>query len=319
MTNSRKSVELHSSQLTAHSSQPRLVFINYANEQYKYQQKFALWAAKKYGGFTEVKAYGPDSLDDKFRTTHKELLSIKRGNGLWIWKPYIILNALDDCKDGDYVFYCDSGACFFSSVMPLISSMGDSDVWVSNISLIEEQWTKPQVFDELGITDEGIKCSGQVQSGFVLVRKSEKSVAFVREWLSLCVRPELIKPLEPGEYKGECLEHREDQSMLSVLSKMRGIKAHKNPSIMPTYNYEPVIIPKIKLFIKKLIGWKIPPKTPKGPPPPWVYAKRVQQVYDDTYSPCIYLHRIRRAKSVISVAYQIMRGMGFKAAVKRFL
>ncbi|MBQ7154995.1 MAG: hypothetical protein IJR85_05515 [Synergistaceae bacterium] len=192
--------------------------------------------------------------------------------------------------------------------------MGDSDVWVSNISLIEEQWTKPQVFDELGITDEGIKCSGQVQSGFVLVRKSEKSVAFVREWLSLCVRPELIKPLEPGEYKGECLEHREDQSMLSVLSKMRGIKAHKNPSIMPTYY--PVFVPKLKLFIKKLIGWRMPPKRPQIP---WNKAKIAQQVYDDTYSPCIYLHRIRRAKSVISVAYQIMRGMGFKAAVKRFL
>lgn len=297
----------------AKSSEPRLIFINYANAQYKQQQKFALWAAKKYGRFTEVKAYGPDSIDEDFRNAHSELLNIKRGNGLWIWKPYIILDALESCREGDYVFYLDSGACFFSSVKPLIESMGESDIWVSNINLIEEQWTKPQVFEELGITDESIKGSGQVQGGFVLVRKSEMSVSFVREWLSLCLRPELIKPLEPGEYRGECLDHREDQSILSVLSKMRGIKAHKNPSIMP--KYYPVFIPKLKLLIKKIIGRKIA----KPRQIAWNKARSVKQVYDDTYAPCIYLHRIWRAKNVFSVAYQIMRGMGVKSAFKAFV
>ena len=264
--------------------------------------------AKKYGCFTEVKAYGPESIDDDFRQAHSEILSIKRGNGLWIWKPYIILKTLEEFNEGDYVFYCDSGAFFFSSVKPLIDSMGDCDVWVSNISMIEEQWTKPQVFDTLGITDEAIKTSGQVQGSFVLVRKSDYSVSFIKEWLSLCIRPELIKPLESGDYHGECIEHREDQSMLSILSKMRGIKAHKDPSVMPKYH--PVIVPKLKLLVKKLIGWKIPPQVS------WKGAKRVQLVQDDTYAPCIYIHRIRKAHSVLSVIWQSVRRMGFREAFR---
>ena len=131
--------------------------------------------------------------------------SVKRSNGLWLWKPYIILNALERVSDGDYVFYCDSGAFFFSSVKPLIDSMRDADIWVSDIPYIEEQWTKPEVFARLGITSAEIKSSAQIQGSFVLARKSKMSCEFVREWLKMCATPELIKPLEPGEPHGVCI------------------------------------------------------------------------------------------------------------------
>ena len=295
------------------NSQPRILYINYANEQYKFQQKFALMAAKKLGGFDATKAYSPESIDEDFRKANSAILSIKRGNGLWLWKPYIILKALDEIREGDYVFYCDSGAFFFSSVMPLIKSMGDNDIWVSNIAFIEEEWTKPEIFSQLGITDEGIKTSGQVQGGFFLARKSEKSCAFVREWLGLCSRPELIMPLEPGEYHGECIENREDQSLLSVLSKLRGIKAHKPPFIAPKYFrlFHPVMV--LKNTVKRITGRYVPPKytSPWGREP-----KRVKNVYDDIYSPCIYLHRIRRAGSVFSVIRQAAQGLGPRMTLK---
>ena len=183
----------------------------------------------------------------------------------------------------------------------------NSDVWVSDIPLIERQWTKPQVFELLGITDENIKNSGQIQSGFVLCRKSERSVSFVKEWLSLCVRPELIKPLESGDFYGDCIEHREDQSMLSGLCELRGIKAHKKPEIMPKYR---PIMPKLKRIVKKLIRWKTPSRRS------WAGVKRVELVHDDTYSPCIYLHRIRRAHSMLSVALQTLRGLGLRETIR---
>ena len=245
--------EYNSSQLTAHSSS-QFVFINYANEQYKYQQKFALWAAKKAGGFDEVIAYSPESLDENFRNNHKEILNVKRGNGLWLWKPYIILDALNRVNDGDYVFYSDSGAFFFSRVMPVIESMGESDIWVSDITCVEEQWTKPEVFKLLGIDDrEDIKKSRQIQSGFVLCRKSETSIKFINEWLNLCSRPELITPLKKGEYKGTCIEHREDQSMLSVLCKIHNIKAHMRAHFVPLHH-----VPSITNIVKTCI--KLPVK-----------------------------------------------------------
>ena len=241
-----------------------------------------------------MRAYSPESLDDNFRKSHSEILSIKRGNGLWLWKPYVILDALEHVSEGDYVFYCDSGAFFFSNVMPLIDSMGESDIWVSDIPYIEEQWTKPEVFTRLEITDPAIKSSQQIQGSFVIARKSEMSCEFIREWLRLCTQPELIKPLELGEYHGECIEHREDQSLLSVLCKIRGIKSHRNPAVLPLG-----IKRRIKTKIKKLLG--IPIK--------WQEARYVKLIHEsDKYSPCIYHHRIRRADSILSVFLQVIRG-----------
>ena len=203
-------------------------------------------------------AYSPDSLAPKFRQEHSEILSLKRGNGLWLWKPYIILDALEHVDEGDYVFYCDSGAFFFDSAMPLIESMGDCDVWVSGISLLEEQWTKSE------------------------------------------------------EFRGECLAHREDQSCLSVLCKLKGIKIHRPPYIAPRY-YR-MFHPKteLKKLVKKLLGIK-------SPAPVWANARRGNPVYDDTYSPCIFHHRIRRAGSILSVMMQVICEMSLRRSPKFLL
>lgn len=196
--------------------------------------------------------------------------------------------------------------------MPLIDSMGDCDVWVSGISFIEEQWTKPEVFSQLGITDEGITKSPQIQASFVCARKSEMSCGFIREWLELCSRPELITPLKPGEFRGECLDHREDQSLLSVLCKLRGIKIHRSPYVAPIYR--PMLHPKgeLKKLVKKLLGMK-------SSVPVWSNARRGNYDYEDTYQPCIYHHRIRRAGSILSMLRQVLSGMNLSRGSKFLL
>ena len=257
--------------------------------------------ALKLGGFSEVIAYSPESIDDEFRKSHSEILSIPRGNGLWIWKPYIILDALERVSDGDYVFYCDSGAFVFSSIKPLIDSMGDCDIWTSSNNTIEEQWTKPQVFDKLGANDPAIKTSCQLHATFILTRKSEMSCSFIREWLRLCTIPELIKPFEPGEPHGACIEHREDQSLLSVLCKLRGIKPHKDPATYPLNLWA-----RVRNKIRRKLG--LPVKLQQ--------ARRISPVNNDTYTPCVYSHRIRKAHSIASVIWQTVKGLRLNVIVK---
>ena len=113
----------------------------------------------------------------------------------------------------------------------IFETMDDSDLWISDIPLIEKQWTKPIVFQRLGVSHrEDILNSNQIQGGFVGVRKSKQSVELIREWLINCCDKELLLPLSEDEEKGECIAHREDQSLLSVLSKIKGIKCHKDPT-----------------------------------------------------------------------------------------
>ena len=109
--------------------------------------------------------------------------------------------------------------------------MQNEDIWVSDIPLIEEQWTKPQVFKEFGVWESNpIKNSNQIQAGFIGIRKSKTSVAFVKRWLQCCCNPNLLLPILDGEEKGNCISHREDQSIFSVLCKLDGIQPHRDPT-----------------------------------------------------------------------------------------
>ena len=203
------------------------ILINYADGLYKKTQAFNSWTGRVIAGFDKVIEFGPKDIDNDFYQENKELLKEKRGAGLWLWKPYVVLKALELAEEGDYIFYCDSGSFFCGKIKKIIQNMKE-DVWVSDIPLIEKQWTKPRVFETLQAASDEIKESNQIQGGFICVRKTTQSVELVREWLNCCCQPKLLLPEESK--KGEFIEHREDQSLLSVLCKKRNIKPHKDPS-----------------------------------------------------------------------------------------
>ena len=208
----------------------RVVLINYANEPYKKAQHFNSWTGRHIAGIKEVIEYGPEDIDTSFYKSNQYILDQKRGAGEWLWKPYFILKTLEQINFGEYVFYCDSGSFFCRSFKFILESMGDEDIWLCNMPLVEKQWTKPVVFDTLDANTPDITETNQIQGGFICIKKSDKSVDFIREWLESCCKQELIMPLREDEEKGACIEHREDQSLISVLSKKHGLVPHKDPS-----------------------------------------------------------------------------------------
>lgn len=265
---------------------PRVVLITYANDKYKIQQKLAALMGKYFGGFQQVINFGPEDIDETFRKANSKILSMKIGNGLWLWKPYIILKTLERINKGDLVFYCDSGAFFFRSVMPLIESLNKDDIWVSDIPLVEKQWTKIKVFEILNADTEAIKNTPQVQGGFILLRNSEGAVKFIREWLELACNPQLIMPFADREDRGECIDHRYDQSLLSILCKIRGVKTHKSPAIVP-----PLIFREEQNHSESDLNGMI--------------ILNVEH-NEDKYKPCILLHSIRTAHNMVELIGKII-------------
>ena len=209
----------------------RTYFINYADAGFAKAQRFCSWSAKHWGRFDETIEYGPDSLDPEFCIRHKDTLTQKRGAGLWIWKTYVILKTLEKIGEGDYLFYCDAGAFLIKPCDYIFDGMKDGDIWVSDIPLIEREWTKPALIYNIGIDkNDSILNSNQIQATIVGIRKSDASIAFLEKWYELCCNPALLWPMRSDEPHGECRSHREDQSILSVLCKVQGIKAHRDPS-----------------------------------------------------------------------------------------
>lgn len=206
------------------------VLINYANERFESVRGFNTWTGKHIAGFDKVIEYAPENIDSCFYNQNREILEEKRGNGLWLWKPYFIKKALlEEADYGDYLFYCDSGAFFVRNINPMIEEM-QGDIWVSNLPLIEKQWTKKSVLEALCGNRPDIAHTNQIQGSFLIIRKSEASVKVVDEWLTLCCNSRLLKPLDADEEAGECIAHREDQSLLSILCKLKGIVPQRDPS-----------------------------------------------------------------------------------------
>lgn len=216
----------------------RVILLNYADEKFVKAQNFCSKTGKIIGHCTKVISYSPKDIDQKFRCENKQILDTKRGAGLWLWKPYFINKALKQIDSGDYLFYCDSGAFFIRSVKEIIKSM-DQDIWVSELPLIEEQWTKPSCFTKMELNEEKYKKTNQIQASFLCIRKTEYAEAFVKKWLELCCDYSLIAPEANENYENDekpaFIAHREDQSILSLLCKKEGIRPHKDPTQFGRY------------------------------------------------------------------------------------
>ena len=207
-------------------------FITYSNDLYSETRDFCALMALRKGKVDTSTAYRPQDIDLNFWNDNKEILELKAGNGLWLWKPYFLYKTLEEVETGDIVIYCDAGSFFFRSCMSIIEAM-DDDIWVSNIPLIEKQFTKPELLEMMGCIDPAYTETNQVQANFIAIRKTERGLKFAKEWLDWCLKEtaltrDTIYLENPPGY--QFWGHRSDQSVLSLLSKKWKLKIHQDPS-----------------------------------------------------------------------------------------
>lgn len=217
------------------------VEISYADSVYRKAQKWNYKSAITLGKFDKAIMYCREDIDEDFRASNKEVLSYKRGGGYWIWKPYFIVKTLKELSRGDYLFYCDAGAVFLRSVDKLIRVMEENQdemMLYEVYGRFEKEWTKRDIFKYLEYDTQACANSNQIMSGFILVKKTEKTMAFFEELLEKVQYKELVtdSPNIMGEdnYE-EFQENRHDQSFLSVLSKKYGLTAYRDPSQWGAY------------------------------------------------------------------------------------
>lgn len=144
--------------------------VNFADEKYRKAQHLNTWSAYKFGKVDKVLEYSPSDIDYTFYTDHKRILSFDRGCGLWLWKPYFILKALKQIDEGDYLFYCDSASIFIRDIRNILTVM-KGDIWVSEIPLLEKQFTKESTFVAMQCENDIYRNSYQIQATFFVYVK----------------------------------------------------------------------------------------------------------------------------------------------------
>lgn len=188
-------------------------------------------------GFDAVIQYSSKDIDSLFYEKNKEILTHKRGAGYWLWKPYFIFQTLKNVKEGDVVFYSDSGAEFIKSVEPLLDLIQEKEVVGFKLSgqHKEKQYTRKAVIDSLGFAHpEQVASSNQDMASFIGVKKTShtgKEDHVIGTWLDLCQDPNLImdQPRSSDEFE-EFIDHRHDQSLWSLVSKLRNVHKAPDPS-----------------------------------------------------------------------------------------
>ncbi|OPA80468.1 hypothetical protein BVG16_06995 [Paenibacillus selenitireducens] len=207
------------------------ILINFADDKFAKQQKLNSKSGYKKGGFDKVIEYNPSSLGEDFTVRHKEFLEVSnRGAGYWLWKPYIILKTLEDANEGDYVFYCDSGSIFINSIDHIINAMeqNNQSIFLTELPLLEKQWTKMECFHELKCMDEKYRETPQVIATYIMLKKDENSIKLMNEYYNLCCKYQLLDDSKEMKQDPKFIDHRHDQSLLSLLAKMNNVSFHRD-------------------------------------------------------------------------------------------
>ena len=204
------------------------VFLTFGDESYEQALRRIEQEAAASGFFDRVKIGRPGDLGDAFWSRHKGLLrTAKRGYGLWVWKPQLILDTLQACAPGEHLVYLDAGCSInaagrarFEDYCRMAEGAA-AGVLGFQIALPEKSYTKGDLFARLDAWH--LKDTQQVLGGIIVMQRNAESLRFVEEWRALAEDHQLISdapsvvPNDPSFVK-----HRHDQSVFSLLCKLRG-------------------------------------------------------------------------------------------------
>lgn len=208
-----------------------IISINYSDAKYEKQRRYNTLTAYSKGKVDKVIEYSLEDIDNDFYKKNKSIFDYKRGAGLWLWKPYIILKTLSKMDEGHYLFYCDSGAYYVNKLSKLIDVMEAEAVSVMcfEIPLLEKQWTKKETFSFIGYSNFD---RNQICASYILLKKNPESLKIVEKWLYYAQNERCIsyKQFSDEPNFDDFIEHREDQSIFSIICHMNNITPFRDPS-----------------------------------------------------------------------------------------
>ncbi len=211
-------------------------FIVYNDKTHIPYIKRLLHTVQQFGKDFKIIMFNKENLEREFVERNIHILNCKRGGGYWLWKPYIINETLRNIKDGDIVFYLDSKYLFTEDFTGLYSehlTNNDILVWRNKPNESEnlmKHWCKMDVIMKYGMYDKVFNENAlDCWAGAVVIRKTDKTVQMMQEWLEMASNYENITD-SPSKIPNSPLfrEHRHDQSLLSIV-------LHKNNIHLPFF------------------------------------------------------------------------------------
>lgn len=215
---------------------PNKTLINYAHNTHYKSRKLNSKTGKEIGGFDQVREYTYDMIDKDFKEKNKNIFSKRKGAGYFLWKPYVILDALSRASQGDIIFYCDSGCAFVGSFADYffdICKRDEKGVILFNGAHPQSSYTKRDGFFYMDCEEPKYWNATQLTASFHLVRKTDFAMKFYEENIKYC-EDERILLDEPNACGlpnfPDFIDNRQDQSVLTNLQVKYDVTCYEDPS-----------------------------------------------------------------------------------------
>lgn len=181
-------------------------------------------------GFDHIHMYKKRDMDAEFTKKNKNILSIKAGAGLWIWKAYFMLRTMENSPEDSIIVYADSPVIFQKPIAPILKLLEKHDVLLlkdgserkGNVR-IAQKGVKREAFQYFNLDRENVWSKPNVWACLVIVRNNKNGRAFVKQWLSNCQVEDAImeNPLDPKIQYPAFEGHAYDQAMLFIASQQK--------------------------------------------------------------------------------------------------
>lgn len=199
----------------------RKVFITFGDEKFALAKARILNEAQKTGEFDEVIAFSPEDVSRKLRES--QLFKVKRGYGLWSWKPDIILSTISKLNDGDILVYADAGCSLYPSEewREYWDDLKDNDIVASRIYQRVDKWTRREVFEIFKNNGAYWQRLYQFLATVIILKVTPFTRKFIKDWRdSMIEHPDWVmdvtdteRPLQNKAF----IENRHDQTVYTAL------------------------------------------------------------------------------------------------------
>ena len=187
-------------------------------------------------GVDHILNYRRSLLDPEFVKRNAQILNTPHGAGLWMWKPWVILDAMKKAPEGAIIIYADSGFIFQRTITRLLKKFNKKDILVSYYDQPEygpvETRVQRSTLELMGVYDDlAFRKKNFMMAGFLIVRNNEKGRAFIKKWLKHCSDPRKIMdtPIKGKPESDKFQGHHYDQAILTILAHLE----HQDIAFIP--------------------------------------------------------------------------------------
>ena len=212
--------------------------VSFANDRYARSQVILESSAYEHGKVDHVTSYTWDWLiKTDFYKKNRFVLNQFRGAGLWLWKPYIILDTFKKIKEGDIVMYCDSGMSIIENLEPLYDIAKEKGKMIFQCAghHSNNKYIKKDCFILLGCDELKYRNGVQMNGAISLWVKNEENEKFLIQWMNYLrnIRISAGDDVAPnlGTFNHPTyVEHRHDQAVLSLLTIKNNFEIFRDPT-----------------------------------------------------------------------------------------